>query len=114
VDFHSSGWTGERLPNHVETTVYRIVQEALTNVLKHAQATRVSLIVERRENQAVVIIEDNGTGFDPGPVQKQNAGKRLGLLGMSERAALVGGEMNIESTPEGGTTIFVRIPLGGG
>jgi signal transduction histidine kinase len=111
VDFHSSGWDGHRLPPHIETTIYRIVQEALTNVVKHANATRVSLILDRRADQAVVIIEDNGTGFDSSGANKPGASKRLGLIGMKERAALVAGELSIESTPEGGTTLFVRIPL---
>ena len=111
VDFHSPSWKGERLPAHIETTIYRIVQEALTNVLKHARATRVGVIVERRDNHALVIVEDNGLGFDPVPVQEQVAGKRLGLIGMNERAALAGGELRIESSPGNGTTIFVRIPL---
>ena len=111
VDFHDTGWEGERLPGHLESTIYRIVQEALTNVVKHARATRVSLILERRPDQATVIVEDNGRGFDSTEVQGAAAGARLGLLGMSERAALVHGELSIESSATGGTTVFVRIPL---
>jgi PAS domain S-box-containing protein len=110
VDFHSSGWRGERLPPHIETTIYRIVQEALTNVIKHAQANRVSLIIERRDDQAVVIIEDNGVGFEQDASSFQRE-KRLGLLGMKERAALVEGELNVESSRGRGTTVFLRIRL---
>jgi PAS domain S-box-containing protein len=110
-DFHSSGLVQKRLPVHLETTVYRIVQEALTNVLKHSRARNVSIIIERRGDFVLTIIEDNGCGFDAEemintPVRE----RRLGLLGMQERVALVGGALNIESTPGTGTTLYVRIP----
>jgi PAS domain S-box-containing protein len=111
VDFHSSGWTGERLPVPIETTIYRIAQEALTNILKHAQGSRVSLIVERRAEEVIMIVEDDGRGFDVEAVPRHPGSKRLGLLGMKERAALMDGEMKIESSPGNGTTLFVRIPL---
>lgn len=110
VDFHSSGWTNERLPSLVETTLYRIVREALNNVVKHAQAQRVSLIVERQADQAIAIVEDNGRGFEPETLQSRR-GARLGIVGMRERALLAGGELSIESTPGYGTTVFVRVPL---
>ncbi|MFN2516930.1 MAG: PAS domain S-box protein [Pyrinomonadaceae bacterium] len=113
ADLHSAGLE-ERLPTHIETTVYRIVQEALTNVHKHSNARNVSVIVEHRDNRLQAIIEDNGSGFDAealisAPVKD----RRLGLLGMQERIALVGGSLNIESTPGFGTTLFVRIPASG-
>jgi signal transduction histidine kinase len=88
------------------------VQEGLTNVLKHAQSRRVSLILQRTSDQVLVILEDDGRGFDADAVTKSSApSRRLGLLGMKERVALVGGTLTIESTPGGGTTIFARIPL---
>lgn len=104
-----------RLSPEVETSVYRIVQEALTNVLKHAQAMAVSVIVERRRTSLSVIVEDNGIGFDPdaAPGQPDSSGAarlHLGLLGMQERAALVGGSFQVESAPGAGTTIYVQIP----
>ena len=111
VDFHSAGWTGERLPPAIETTAYRIVQEALTNVVKHAAATRVSLIIERRPEQVTLIIEDDGNGFDVDALPAYPRTKCLGLLGMVERAALMDGEVKVESSPHEGTTVFVRIPL---
>lgn len=111
VDFHSTGWSGERLPPAIETTIYRIVQEALTNILKHARASFVSLIVERRPEQVTVIIEDDGEGFTPETTSQYLKSKHLGLLGMEERATLMDGELKIESTPGEGTTVFVRIPL---
>jgi PAS domain S-box-containing protein len=101
-----------RLPSPVETALYRTVQEALTNVLKHARAARVSLIVERRADQVLAIVEDNGRGFDVEAVMgAPDAGGRLGLLGMQERVALVGGTLEVESRPGGGTSLFIHIPL---
>jgi PAS domain S-box-containing protein len=112
MDFHSAGWeVAPRLPSHLETTVYRIVQEALTNILKHARARRVSVILERRSDQVIAIVEDNGVGFAVERTALAVSSQRLGLVGMKERAALVAGELNIESSPGAGTTVFVRIPL---
>lgn len=112
VDFHSTGLSEQRLPPPLETAIYRIVQEALTNILKHARASNVSLILERRDNHVSVIIEDDGCGFDieallATPVVE----RRMGLLGMQERATLVGGTLNIESAPGAGITIFMRVPV---
>lgn len=112
ADLHTSGLDGERLPLAVETTLYRLVQEALTNVLKHAQAGEVSVIIERHPDEVRLIIEDDGVGFlipeTPGePPQPQ----QLGIIGMQERVALLGGTLTIESAPGSGTTIFARIPL---
>lgn len=110
ADLHSAG-LDERLPTHIETTVYRIVQEALTNVHKHSNARNVSVIVEHRDNRLQAIIEDNGGGFDADALARAPVkDRRLGLLGMQERIALVGGSLNIESSPGFGTTLFLRIP----
>lgn len=101
-----------RLPRHIETTVYRIVQEGLTNVLKHAYARQVSVIVECRDDIALLIIEDDGCGFDSDTIAATPVRERkLGLLGMQERAALVGGTLHIESILTRGTTLYVRIPV---
>ncbi|HEX8282417.1 MAG TPA: PAS domain S-box protein [Pyrinomonadaceae bacterium] len=113
VDFHSSGFEGGRLPFSYETALYRIVQEALTNVLKHSGADRVSVIIERRADHVLAVVEDNGRGFDAEALAESPArGHRLGLLGMRERAELLGGTLNVESTPGVGTSVFVRIPVG--
>ncbi len=113
ADLHSAG-LDERLPTHIETTVYRIVQEALTNVQKHSSAHNVSVIVEYRDNRLQAIIEDNGVGFDAEALARAPIkDRRLGLLGMQERIALVGGSLNVESTPGFGTTLFIRIPASG-
>lgn len=109
LDFHS-GLDKLRLPAPVETAVFRIVQEALTNVLKHAQANRVSVMLEYRNDELLVIVEDNGCGFQPEvPLTEKERGG-LGLVGIHERVALVGGKLNIESEPGSGTTLVVRIP----
>jgi signal transduction histidine kinase len=111
VDFHCGGLERERLPPEVETTVYRVVQEALTNVLKHAEARRVSVIVERRRDSVVVIVEDDGRGFDVEEASlAPDSGRGLGLLGMRERVALVGGALNLDSS-DAGTTARARIPV---
>lgn len=95
-----------------QATAYRIVQEALTNVLRHAQATQISVIVERRPEMVRMIIEDNGQGFDATAFDRQRRpGRQLGLIGMVERAMLVGGTLTIESEPGSGTTVFLHIPL---
>jgi signal transduction histidine kinase len=97
----------ERLPAEVETTVYRIVQEALTNVAKHAGATRVSILVARKNETVVAVIEDDGTGFDPGDVGEES----LGLAGIRERLGLLGGRLRLETAPGKGTTIAAEVPL---
>jgi len=96
----------ERLPTHVETALYRIVQEALTNIVKHAQASAVSIVLARKANVVTAVIEDDGRGFNL-------AGTRegLGLLGMGERLALLGGKLKIESSHGAGTTIVAEVPL---
>jgi signal transduction histidine kinase len=97
----------DRLPPEVETTVYRIVQEALTNVVKHAEASEVSILLVRRGTGLTVVLEDNGNGFDPGAVKADS----LGLEGMRERVALHDGRLTVESRPGAGTTLRVEVSL---
>jgi PAS domain S-box-containing protein len=111
AELHTSGLLDERLPSEVETALYRIAQEALNNVAKHARAGSVEIILERRADQVLLVIEDDGVGFEPAQVERERQG--FGLLGMEERAALVGATLEIESTPTG-TTILVRMPTPGG
>lgn len=114
VDFHAGSLKGGRLPPQEETTLYRIAQEALTNVVKHADASNVSILLEQRNSTAVLIVEDDGRGFDLKAVtQGSDRARRLGLLGMEERASLIGGRLTIESHPGGGTAVFVEIPIAG-
>jgi signal transduction histidine kinase len=96
-----------RLPGEVETVLYRIVQEALTNIVKHAQAERVSIVVQNRGDRVAAVIEDDGRGFVPGEARAEG----LGLLGMRERLALVNGTIVIESRPGAGTTLVAEVPL---
>jgi signal transduction histidine kinase len=119
VDLQVLGLDEGRLPPEVETALYRIVQEALTNVAKHAHAENVSVVLEKREPSVRLIIEDDGRGFDVNSVLGSRRGSsvidgKLGLYGMRERAVLLGGTLTIESTPNVGTTIFVDAPLAKG
>jgi two-component system, chemotaxis family, CheB/CheR fusion protein len=114
VDLHTSGLDGERLPLVVETTLYRLVQEALTNVLKHARASEVSVIIERNADEVRLIVEDDGGGFSAPPASSDaDATPRLGLVGMQERVALLNGTLTVESASDSGTTLFARLPLAG-
>lgn len=112
VDFHSQGVASRRLALELETTLYRIAREALTNVFRHAHASRVSVLLERRPDHVSLIVEDDGQGFDEAATSKPTATQgRLGLLGMQERATLARGSLVIESNPGAGTTVFARLPL---
>jgi signal transduction histidine kinase len=104
VDYHAR--LPERLPADIETALYRIVQEALTNIVKHAQATRVSIVVTRQRNSVKAVIEDDGVGFEEEEAHEDG----LGLLGMRERLQLVGGRFAIESDAGSGTTIVAEVP----
>jgi PAS domain S-box-containing protein len=100
-----------RLPEPVETAIYRIVQEALTNVARHSGATHASVLVERRGGEVVTVIEDDGRGIDPAMLEDAPNAGGLGLPGIRERAELLGGTAEIESSQDSGTTVFVRIPI---
>ena len=113
VDFQSTGLDQRRLDPELETAVYRIVQEALTNVVRHARARHVGLVLECRQDHLLAIVEDDGEGFEVESVlASAPPGHKMGLLGMRERVALVGGTMEIESGAGQGTTVLVRLPLG--
>ena len=94
----------------VETNLYRIVQEALNNAAKHSQATEVNVLLESRPDIVTLIVEDNGVGISGDPRGTVEGLKGLGLRGMRERASLVGGTVEIESS-SAGTSLFIRIPL---
>jgi signal transduction histidine kinase len=109
VDFISRGLSNDsRLAPAVETAFYRVTQEALTNVVRHAEATQVSVLLECRDGHVAVIIEDNGRGFE---ADAEESASRLGLLGMQERMELVRGTLTVESSPGSGTTVYARAPL---
>jgi signal transduction histidine kinase len=114
AELHTSGLLDDRLAPEVETALYRIAQEALNNVAKHSSARRVEVILERRSDCVLLILEDDGVGFEVS--RSGAAGQGFGLVGMQERAILVGARVQIESTPGKGTTILVRmaLPMGAG
>ena len=109
VRLHTRELPHGRLAPGLETALYRLAQEALNNVAKHARASQVDVVLERNSDSVSLIIEDNGVGFDP--ADAATAGRGLGLIGMRERAALVGADLQIESIPGRGTTVIVRAPV---
>ena len=115
VDVSAVGFGLERLPPAVETALYRIIQEALTNAAKHSGARTANVVLQRRREMVQAIVSDDGCGFDvEGTLRTPAARAHLGLHGMRERAALLDGTVTIESTPGEGTTIYVRVPVIGG
>lgn len=112
ADFQSAKIPKRRLNKEIETHLYRITQEALNNIAKHADAKHVSVVLEKRGEQIILIIEDDGKGFDAAKLKTPDrSGRGLGILGMQERATLIGGDVEIESSPGSGTTVYVRVPL---
>lgn len=109
VEFEALG-TDLRLPARVESCLYRVVQEALTNVARHAQAANASVVLDIRPDQVSAIVEDDGAGFDP---DRESGPRSLGLAGMRERVALLEGTLQVESGPDLGTSIFAKVPLKG-
>lgn len=109
IQFGTVGVSSKRHPLEIETALFRIVQESLTNVLLHAHASRVDVLFSQRKGTLNVIIEDNGVGFIPEDVSKHD---HLGLFGMRERVEMLGGKFFIESNLGKGTTIQVEVPYG--
>ena len=112
AEFRSGGFEQGQLPRDAEVAFYRVAQEALNNVLKHAHATRVDIVLAAGDDHVVLVIEDDGVGFDLSDGIAANAG--FGLAGMRERAALVGASLEIEATPGKGTAVFLRRPIQAG
>lgn len=110
VDLHAAVvWP--QLPREVETAVYRVIQEALTNVVRHAGATWASVVVGHHHGSMVVVVEDDGEGFDRrGLTAHGLRGEQLGLLGMQDRAASIGAELSVDSEPGRGTLVRLEIP----
>ena len=96
-----------RFPPEVETALYRLVQESLTNIVKHAHAKSVSILLTQKPGSVSVVVEDDGVGFEPG----RETGDGIGLLGMRERVGLFGGRLILESRPGAGTTVVAEVPL---
>ncbi len=110
IDVQAAGSDG-RLSSEIDTVIYRLVQEALTNILKHADASAVSVLLDRTADQIRVIVDDDGIGFNVDSSVNIGGAPQLGLSGMHERLALVGGRMTIESDAGRGTTIFIQVPI---
>jgi signal transduction histidine kinase len=110
ADYAASNLEALQLPTDVATGLYWIVQEALHNVVKHARAQCVSVTVTRQHHRTVLVIADDGQGFDSGVTPTDEGA--LGLISMRQRAASAGCELEIESSPGRGTTIYVRLPAG--
>jgi signal transduction histidine kinase len=102
-----AGAVSERLPPEVETAIYRIVQESLTNVVKHSHAQRVSVLLTRGNGRIKAVIEDDGTGFDPSAAGTDG----IGLIGMRERIELLDGTLAVESSKTSGTTVAIEVPV---
>ncbi|MCX6928792.1 MAG: MASE1 domain-containing protein [Verrucomicrobia bacterium] len=112
VGLHNFAPHAVRLPARIETALYRITQEALTNVLKHSKAQRVSVLLDRQPQRVSLIVEDNGQGFEADEyLSRPSPNGGMGLVGMQERVSSVGGTLQIESARNAGATLYVRIPL---
>ena len=108
IQIEISGLREVRLPTAVETIIYRIAQEALANAFRHSRAKTIDIVATHRGEWLVLVIEDNGEGFD---VEEALRCGRLGLVGMRERAEMLGGRLSIESTPGKGTAVYVEVPM---
>ena len=112
VDFERRGSALDRIPGTVETALYRVLQESLTNIAKHAATDRASVVLDHQPLWVTLIVEDQGRGFSTAEHSATNIPlQHLGLLGMRERMQSVGGQLELESAPDSGTTIYARVPL---
>jgi signal transduction histidine kinase len=109
VEFEAVRMDGDRLPAEVEIALFRIAQEAVTNSVRHAHAERVSVLLKKRDQRIIMVVDDDGIGFDAEEVARDG---RLGLVGMRERAEMLGGSLLVESAPGAGTTIVAEVPDG--
>jgi signal transduction histidine kinase len=100
-----------RLPPSTELAVFRVVQEALANVLRHSAGSRLSLAARHEDGELAVWLIDDGRGFDPGRPSEARPGQHLGLVSMRERAAFAGGSLDVDSAPGRGTSVCLRIPV---
>lgn len=112
ADFECRNWNKARISRDTSLVLYRVLQESLNNVAKHSNSSHVSVILEMQRDQVVEIIEDRGRGFDSTNESRDRAtGRGLGIHGMMERLATVGGSLEIESAQGTGTTVFARVPV---
>jgi signal transduction histidine kinase len=107
IQYKAVGFDGERLHKDVAVPLYRIVQEALTNAVRHASASNIGILLERGSGKVKIFIEDDGVGIDLDQLENHH---RMGLVGMRERAEMLGGSLTIESSIGEGTSIIVEVP----
>jgi two-component system sensor histidine kinase UhpB len=112
IEITCESTVASRFPAPVETTIYRVVQESLNNVVKHANASRADIRITQDGRNVKCLIQDNGAGFNLDEVLSRKGSRGLGLLGIRERVDAVGGELAIQSLPGNGTTLFITIPMG--
>jgi two-component system, chemotaxis family, CheB/CheR fusion protein len=111
AEYQAGGYSEGKLGRDAELVFYRVAQEALNNIVKHAHASRVDVLLEARDGNVVLVIEDDGIGFDV--ADRENRDKGIGIVGMQERASLIGATLDLESKPGEGTAVYLRIPLSG-
>lgn len=114
VQFQAAGFGQQRLPPAVETTVFRVAQEAMTNVARHSHARIVTVSLELAGDQVRLRVVDDGVGFDPTAMVSTADRRRLGIAGMQERVTLLGGSLQITSAPGTGTTVLMVVPAHAG
>lgn len=112
AELHEPGFLPSQLSTEAEVQLFRIAQEALNNIHKHAHATRVDVRLDLRDETLLLRIEDDGEGFDPAEASERQPRGGLGLVGMRERAALMGGTLAIEPMPGRGNAVIVAVPIG--
>ena len=110
VELETIGLTDDRFPPDVETQLYRIAQEAVTNAVRHARAKEIGVMLQHRDGRLRLIVEDDGCGFDPAGAERSGC---LGLVGIRERAETLGGTLSVESSAGAGTTVVLDAPDGG-
>jgi chemotaxis family two-component system sensor kinase Cph1 len=108
AEFRLGVYKQGQLGTEAETVFYRVAQEALNNVVKHAHATRADVVLGANDGHVVLVIEDDGIGFDD---QAGSPGSGFGLIGMRERASLVGATLDVETAPGRGTAVYLRLPI---
>jgi signal transduction histidine kinase len=107
IDFHEENMPSDLSPE-ISLSIFRVLQEALRNAIKHSGSQRFEVLLNHTSNEIRLTVHDPGKGFDAAEAIK---GRGLGLTSMKERVALVGGELSIESQPQNGTTVYVRVPV---
>ncbi|MBF0240072.1 MAG: sensor histidine kinase [SAR324 cluster bacterium] len=112
IDYQYEASSQEKhLPDAIEVSLYRVIQEAFRNILRHSQATQVSMVIWHLKSEIVLMIEDNGIGFDTNLLYQLPGKDYLGIIGMQERIQLINGTLRLDSGPDQGTVLKIRVPL---